>query len=67
VFRLAFDERSTDNQCVRVLNSPVFTGLFHFKFSFVLTLLSEDSVFLGLYPKTLLVLEVFFISKYTLQ
>ena len=44
-----FSGRSSVDWFVRVLNLPVFTDLLHIKFVFLLTLLSEDSVFLDLY------------------
>ena len=49
-----------------VLNLAVFRGRFHFKNFNVLTSSSEDSVFLDLYTKTLVVLQVCFMSMYTL-
>jgi len=64
-FRFDYGRRHTLSLCLMVLNSPVFRGHFHFKFFNVLTCSSEDSVFLHLYTKTLVVLQVCFMSMYT--
>ena len=54
--------RHTLSLGLMVLNSPVFRGHFHFKIFNVLTCSSEDSVFLDLYTKTLVVLQVCFLK-----